>query len=204
MADLRFDKVLTNNRYSITISVVNTTASEDELIEDFGEPVVTFGGDFDVTTTANPLSVSSIVGTFVVGETVTGGTSGATGVVNKIDLLNDIIWVTTDTGITPVETITGGTSGATAQVDSVGTAKTTFELAYGSAPNSTANFSTTEVSRRLISGLPITFNFDGNTNTEAKENCLDHAIATEFDVKAAWNLLLAKIDDYEGVDIIPL
>ena len=65
------------------------------------------------------LKISSISGSFEVGETVTGGTSGATGDViyigaDFIDLQN----VSNVLDFTTSETITGGTSTATATVDS--------------------------------------------------------------------------------------
>jgi len=62
------------------------------------------------------LTVSSVSGTFVEGETITGGTSGATGTLKEIATLD--YRITNLTGLFTVsETITGGTSGATATVD---------------------------------------------------------------------------------------
>ncbi len=68
------------------------------------------------------LDLSSVLGTFQLGETITGGTSGATGVV---DFIGNFTSVPTDqleaikVGGTFIdsETITGGTSGATATID---------------------------------------------------------------------------------------
>lgn len=52
-------------------------------------------------------------GTFVVGETVTGGTSAATGVIRRLDSQN-LFFITVTTGtFAASETITGGTSAAT-------------------------------------------------------------------------------------------
>lgn len=54
---------------------------------------------------------------FVLGETVTGGTSGATGIIKVLRSTNQIMIGDTITGaFTPAETITGSISGATATV----------------------------------------------------------------------------------------
>jgi hypothetical protein len=61
------------------------------------------------------MNVASLVGVFTVGETVTGGTSAATGVVRRKRSTNKLyISVTSGTFTAAGETITGGTSGATA------------------------------------------------------------------------------------------
>lgn len=58
--------------------------------------------------------LSTVTGTFVVGETVTGGTSGATGTVKRLEGTT-IMYITVLTStFTSGETITGGTSSATA------------------------------------------------------------------------------------------
>lgn len=73
------------------------------------------------------LDISSVSGTFQVGETVTGGTTGATGVIEY--LFADHMWVmspSTSPNIDKIadgETITGGTSSATATVDTAWVAK---------------------------------------------------------------------------------
>ena len=61
--------------------------------------------------------IYAISGTFSVGETITGGTSGATAIVRSYDSINaklEIIWQSGK--FVKDETITGGTSGATAKV----------------------------------------------------------------------------------------
>jgi len=64
-------------------------------------------------TTGRYVDISSIVGTFVAGETVTGGTSTNTAVVNFVG--KDYLLLATPSGaLTDGETLTGGTSGATA------------------------------------------------------------------------------------------
>ncbi len=64
------------------------------------------------------ISYNNLVGSFEVGETITGGTSAATGVISSDYLnsltLNDVVG-TFEVG----ETITGGTSGATSEVTSL-------------------------------------------------------------------------------------
>lgn len=71
------------------------------------------------------LLISAVVGTFQVGETITGGTSGKTAIVREIDAA--FLYVDTWNGeFTAAETITGGTSGATA---TAGTFKGVFQAA---------------------------------------------------------------------------
>lgn len=80
---------------------------------------------FSTTKTA---TVSGISGTFVAGETITGGTSGATAVVDTAyDSTNypTAILVSAVTGtFTASETLTGGTSGATATFSSIAVTQT--------------------------------------------------------------------------------
>ena len=59
-------------------------------------------------------TLSSVSGTFVVGETVTGGTSGATGTVKILDGTTRMYVAVVSGTFTSGETITGGTSSATA------------------------------------------------------------------------------------------
>lgn len=64
------------------------------------------------------MTTSTIVGTFVVGEVLTGGTSGATGVITYIQAGGTHIEVTLSGGTYVItETLTGGTSGATCKLD---------------------------------------------------------------------------------------
>lgn len=64
-------------------------------------------------TTGRYIDIGTIVGTFVVGETVTGGTSSNTAVVNFVG--KDFLLIAAPSGaLTDGETLTGGTSGATA------------------------------------------------------------------------------------------
>jgi hypothetical protein len=59
------------------------------------------------------LDDSGLVGSYIVGETVTGGTSGTTGVVSKV-LGPGTLLLSSSTGtFDPGENVTGGTSGAT-------------------------------------------------------------------------------------------
>lgn len=71
---------------------------------------------------AQLLTVSSVTGVFVVGETVTGGTSLATGEIIEVSGLNIKIENYNGT-FTLTETITGSTSGATATLSALGSGK---------------------------------------------------------------------------------
>jgi hypothetical protein len=87
------------------------------------DPVV-FGTSTVATATtmrANPLlTFTTVTGTYVANETITGGTSGATGVVVSYDATNKQVryyQTSSNSGTFAVgETITGGSSGATAAV----------------------------------------------------------------------------------------
>lgn len=81
----------------------------------------TFGhflkGVYGTVSTGRWMPTSSVVGTFVVGETVTGGTSGKTAVIIAISSEGDYLLTAAFSGaFTTGETITGGTSGATAVI----------------------------------------------------------------------------------------
>ncbi|MEE8577597.1 MAG: DUF4815 domain-containing protein, partial [candidate division Zixibacteria bacterium] len=79
--------------------------------------------------------LTSVVGTFVVGETITGGTSGATA---QVDFVGDFTSVPTDqVEAIPLagvfldnETITGGTSGATGVIDPAANPATVSGVAF--------------------------------------------------------------------------
>lgn len=60
-------------------------------------------------------TITSASGTFTVGETITGGTSGKTAVVDSHDTTNSLLYVYSESGtFTASETLTGGSSGVTA------------------------------------------------------------------------------------------
>jgi hypothetical protein len=66
------------------------------------------------------LELTGITGTFSVGETVTGGTSGATGTVATVSGTSIFLTATTVVGtFQAAETVTGGTSGATGTISEI-------------------------------------------------------------------------------------
>lgn len=65
------------------------------------------------------LIIGSIVGTYVEGETVTGGTSGATGTLKEINSDGDLLLVNQSGTWSVSETVTGGTSGATSTLTTI-------------------------------------------------------------------------------------
>lgn len=76
---------------------------------------------FETTTftTTETFTISGVTGTFTAGETITGGTSGSTAVVDSYTASATEIKVhTLSAAFTASETITGGTSGATATYSS--------------------------------------------------------------------------------------
>ena len=80
------------------------------------------------------LTVSSVTGTFVDGETITGGTSGADTTIASIATTTTSNVIIPSTDFTVGETVTGGTSGATGTVVSTSADSTTTFLSVN-APN---------------------------------------------------------------------
>ena len=65
--------------------------------------------------TTKTFTIASVSGTFTVGETITGGTSSKTAVVDSYDSTNLLLYIYSESGtFTADETITGGASSATA------------------------------------------------------------------------------------------
>lgn len=210
MANLHILKALDNNIYSVTPSVQTLTTSETTLVSDYGDPAVSLGGSIDVVSTARQVNYQNgtLVGTFVVGETVTGGTSAATGVVFLVETDTFKLHLTGVTGtFGNDEEIEGGTSLATVQTavsGALGGLNKLFLLTYGVAPESTANFTVNSVTRKVVSQLPLTFKFNGNTNTEAEQNANDFIIQIKENVQAVWDVLLANLNTFEEEEIVPL
>jgi len=110
----------------------NTSAEgiAETILDRYSTRIQTIGWhentDYDLTLPypTHTIVTSSVVGTFVVGETVTGGTSAATGKFYQIDTSN-LMWLHTITGtFQAAETLTGGTSAATATSGTVATVTT--------------------------------------------------------------------------------
>lgn len=79
------------------------------------------------TLTYNTLAVS----TFAVGETITGGTSGGTAVITKINTVNgsqQLVYTVTAGTLVAGETITGGTSSSTAKILEIITGGTQLKI----------------------------------------------------------------------------
>ena len=95
-------------RLTVTLTInyiVQETASTSYILDETdGERIVTEIGE-------------GTLGQFVVGETITGGTSNATAKVLVEDSRNNYIYVTGQQKFITGETITGGTSSSTATVD---------------------------------------------------------------------------------------
>ena len=87
-----------------------------------------------LTTTIVILTVSSVTGTFVDNEVITGGTSGATTTISEALTSTTMRIVLPSTDLTVGETVTGGTSGATGTVVSTSADSTTTWLSVN-APN---------------------------------------------------------------------
>jgi hypothetical protein len=212
MADLKITKILTNNRYTASPEVINVTTVETDLIEDFGEPIVSLGGTIDVTSTSLPLT-GVFAGTFTIGETVEAELptySGASGILQWVDITNNKIYVKNVTGtFLDTDLVTGQTSSATFDINvgGVGAAITQFEARYGVVPTSTANFSIAMATRRIPSGWAggsLVYTFDGKTKPEAEENANDFIETIKVITTEKWTELIGNIDNYEGVEVVPL
>ena len=87
-----------------------------------------------LTDSAFTLTVSSVSGTFVAGETITGGTSGTSTTINSVPSGTTMIIVIPSNDLTVGETVTGATSGATGTVVST-SADSTLTWLSENAPN---------------------------------------------------------------------
>jgi hypothetical protein len=87
-----------------------------------------------LTNSSFTLTVSSVSGTFVAGETITGGTSGASTTINSVPSGTTMIIVIPSNDLTVGETVTGATSGATGTVVST-SADSTLTWLSENAPN---------------------------------------------------------------------
>ena len=205
MADLKIVKGLSNNRYTVTPTLVDLTTVETDLVEDFGEPIVTMGGAINVVSTTTALNVGTITGEYSIGEIVEGQTSGATAIVFYVT--GNIIYVTGITGTfgpSNVDVIEGADSGATSTIITVGSTITQFQARYGIAPQSTENFTSPQLIRRIPSQLGQTITFDGNLKPEAEQNANDYIETIKVIINEAWTVLTGKIDNYEGTELVPV
>ena len=84
-------------------------------------------GQIDLSSYSNLSYNTLAVSTFAVGHTITGGTSGATGVITVVAPGQLVFTVTAGTFVTG-ETITDGTSGATAKITTVGVGGTQLRV----------------------------------------------------------------------------
>jgi hypothetical protein len=113
----------------VDIDVVPATATADDTLVT-GTPA---SGEYNIVTSYDPLgvpnswiaTVTSLSGTFTVGETITGSISGTTGTVstytvaNPPTVPNTILGMAAPSGYLNIgETLTGGSSGATATIAS--------------------------------------------------------------------------------------
>ncbi len=119
------------NQYHFTVPVTVGTAAATMVGKRFNVDPANAGG-LDVsaysTLTYNTLAVS----TFGVGHTITGTTSGATGVITQVLGLpnggQSLVFTVTAGTFVSGETITDGTSSATAKILTVFTGGTQFEI----------------------------------------------------------------------------
>tara|TARA_R110000782_G_scaffold84616_2_gene165006 strand:- start:353 stop:2584 length:2232 start_codon:yes stop_codon:yes gene_type:complete len=78
-----------------------------------------YGADFIISAVNSYLTISGVTGTFVAGETLTGGTSTALGTLNVIASSTLLKVAERTINFVAAETITGSTSGATATISSI-------------------------------------------------------------------------------------
>lgn len=156
-------------------------------------------------------TIGTVVGTFVVGELVTGGSSSATGRISSFT--STTIQLTNVTGtFTNAETITGGTSGATAAISALSTPNFTV-TAYKSnqksingvmnPPDLTLPPSpTNDYEKVMYTGEPGGVNYDAadpfNPNTGSSTGTLSYDVQSfKFQTQGAiWVFL--QISAYTG------
>jgi hypothetical protein len=123
------------------------------------------------------LTVSSVSGTFVDNETLTGGTSGATTTVSEALTSTTMRIVIPSTDFTVGETVTGGTSGATGTVVST-SSDTTQTWLSENAPNAMLYGSLVEA-YTYMKGEPDVMKMYGDRFSESLIRLKDYAEARE-------------------------
>lgn len=111
-----------DSRYN-TGSPFSVTATTDTVIPNNASTIVEVQkpSDIDEFYFSGSIDVSGVSGVFVLDETITGGTSGATAVIKRIESGVLFYCNNSNTAFSTSETVTGGTSGATATVDALNT-----------------------------------------------------------------------------------
>ncbi|HZI71617.1 MAG TPA: hypothetical protein VFD60_10715, partial [Nitrososphaeraceae archaeon] len=97
----------------VYVPLENPTSAADSVYWEWAEEYAIY--------TATNIVYTGLTGTFSVGETVTGGTSGATGVIVADNGTTEMSLDSISGTFVAAETITGGTSGATATVSTIST-----------------------------------------------------------------------------------
>lgn len=138
--------------------IVGQTSNATAIIDDINGNDITvkdvtgvFQSGETIVETSFSLSFSGITGSFSVGETVTGSTSGATATVKQFFYINDVevgeifslLEVENISGtFQDGEVLTGGTSGATATVDSSGSSVnvTISSITFSNYPSTVAYY----------------------------------------------------------------
>lgn len=109
-----------DNIYVDSGTAFTLTANTDTVLPINGGTLYTSQKPSDITEFyfSGGLDISSVTGTFVVDEVITGGTSGTTATIRELGS-GTIEFLGNSGSFTATETITGGTSGATATVDTL-------------------------------------------------------------------------------------
>lgn len=157
-------------------------------------------------------TIGTVVGTFVVGETVTGGTSSTTGVVAAVTSTG-ITLIDVSGTFTNAETITGGTSGAHAAISAISTPNFNIKAfksnnEYSLPPDPTLpSSSTNNYEQVMYYGEPGGVNYDSanpfNPNTGSSSAGLSYAPQTfvmgqvgSLGMGAVWAFI--ELTDYVG------
>ncbi len=129
-------------------------------------------------------SLSSVVGTFIVGETVTGGTSHMTGVISAVTATT-ITLIKVSGTFTNAETITGGTSGATATIGTL------------SVPNFTIGaFTSDQRDYNGVDNPPDPTKASTPTNSYTQVSYTNEANGTNYSVGFEYNPTVTGTTDY--------
>ena len=159
-------KSLTSEIFSVRLET-KFDSLEDGLIINFGDPSVDVGGDFNGDT-------AIFNTTMTVGLSITGDTSGATGVV----FVDGVIRRTSVTDFTVLEGVNS----------SLNTITTLTNIDYTITSNT----------RNLKSQFPVTQTFDGETDTDAEPKGDLYADELKVRLDSEISVLRAKSDSFSS------
>lgn len=230
MSTLNVVLTLAQNRYTDTFNLVDISTSEQDLINDFGEPVIALSQYVFLHPKARSIAVNTITGPgFAVGDVITGNVSAASGVIQRVTLniLTTVIDMTLTTNVEfqQSETVTNTAqtpTSATITSSTVSNAQSIQDPAFVNGshlrtldPNFNMVSLTLSTQRKLPSGFPFYKTFDASGENSmsavdstrigyAKAAAYDFETYVKYNTEIQWNILKAKFDDFSTTNRYPL